>query len=82
MNSEEFKKLWIGRSFRCSDTGITVTLTDDNVYPRAFICVGNGFIDLGDGVYCRYGGNIQEIKDSLNEDIKKDYNETITTKEI
>jgi len=52
---------WIGRSFKCMDTGIVVTLTIETVAPRAFIIVGNGAIDLGDGFYSRSIGNIEEV---------------------
>lgn len=56
------KESWIGRTFICTDTGIEVTLTEDMVHPRAFIRVGNGAIDLGDGYYMRVIGNIEEKK--------------------
>lgn len=52
---------WIGRTFKCLDTGEKVKLTKKMVKPKAFISIGNGYIDLGDGYYYRGGGNIQEI---------------------
>jgi hypothetical protein len=58
---QEFKDKWIGRKYRCNDTGIVVELTDDIVFPRAFIGVGNGAIDLGDGYYSRRIGNVEEV---------------------
>lgn len=57
------KSAWIGRTFRCNDTGVEVTLTEDVVRARAFIGVGDGAIDLGDGFYSRRVGNISEVKE-------------------
>lgn len=54
---------WVGRSFQCMETGVIVTLTDEMVQPRAFIAIGNGAIDLGDGFYSRRVGNIIELKE-------------------
>lgn len=59
----EFKKMWIGRTFRCLSTGHTITLTEDIVRPKAFIAFGDSYIDLGDGYYSRAGGNFEEVKD-------------------
>lgn len=57
---EEFRKLWAGRTFKCLDTDVVFTMPDD-VKPREFFPIGNGFIDVGDGFYSRGGGNIVEI---------------------
>lgn len=57
------KSKWIGRKFKCLDTGVVVTLTEDVVFPRAFIGIGNGAIDLGDGFYSRRLGRIVEVED-------------------
>ncbi|ATN92917.1 hypothetical protein QGX11_gp154 [Pseudomonas phage PPSC2] len=54
---------WVGRSFQCMETGVIVTLTDEMVQPRAFIGVGNGAIDLGDGYYSRRVGDVIELKE-------------------
>lgn len=54
---------WIGRKWRCNDTGVIVELTANMVRARAFISIGNGAIDLGDGYYSRRLGNIEEIKE-------------------
>lgn len=59
-----FKKSdWVGRKFKCLETGTEVVLTEDIVYPRAFIGIGKGAIDLGDGYYSRSVGSIVEIKE-------------------
>lgn len=52
---------WFGRSFKCLDTGETITLGKD-IYPKQFISFGKCAIDLGvlNG-YSRKIGNIQEI---------------------
>lgn len=63
MKLKEFKEIWVGRKFQCEKTGVIVALTDDIVFPRAFIAVGEGSIDLGDGFYSRRIGNIEEVKD-------------------
>lgn len=57
------KSDWVGRKFQCTQTGVVVTLTEDIVFPRAFIGVGNGAIDLGDGFYSRRVGSIVELKE-------------------
>lgn len=55
--------VWVGRRFQCGETGVIVTLTEDMVRPRAFIGVGNGAIDLGDGYYSRRVGDVIELKE-------------------
>lgn len=57
------KSKWIGRKFKCIETGEILELTEENVFPRKFIGFGNCFIDLGDGYYARFGGKIEEIKE-------------------
>lgn len=57
------KSKWIGRKFKCQYTGVVVTLTEDIVFPRAFIGIGNGAIDLGNGFYSRRLGRIVEVED-------------------
>lgn len=59
---QQFKATWIGRKYKCKDTGVIVELTEEMVWPRAFIQIGDGAIDLGDGFYSRRLGNIEEIK--------------------
>lgn len=54
-----FRTMWYGRTFCCKETGVMVTL-DENVYPKQFIRIGEGFLDLGDGSYSRFCG-IYEI---------------------
>jgi len=61
-DKEHTRALWAGRSFRCADTGDEVVIGDD-VMPKDFYVVGNGFIDVGDGYYSRSGGNVYEITD-------------------
>ncbi|AMR57275.1 hypothetical protein vB_PsyM_KIL3b_0023 [Pseudomonas phage vB_PsyM_KIL3b] len=55
--------VWVGRRFQCGETGVIVTLTEDMVRPRAFIGVGNGAIDLGDGYCSRRVGDVKELKE-------------------
>lgn len=57
------KKVWIGRKYRCIETGVVVELTEQMVAPRAFIPVGNGAIDLGDGFYSRTIGKVERVND-------------------
>lgn len=64
MNNVKFAANWLGRKFRCEETGEVVELTIDNVRPRAYISVGNGAIDLGDGYYSRRLGKVEEVKES------------------
>jgi len=62
-----FSKAWAGRVFKCLDTGATITIPD-SVYETQFFGVGNGFVDVGrwdrsncEILYCRFGGNIEEV---------------------
>ena len=64
MKLKEFAARWVGRSFRCEDTGEIVTLTLSQCTPRAFIGVGKGAIDLGDGFYSRRVGHVIEVTES------------------
>ena len=57
---ESAKSLWAGRRFMCRTTGEVFTIPDDVRY-RAFYNIGKGFIDIGDGWYCRFGGDIVEL---------------------
>ena len=59
---EEFQAKWAGCKFRCEETGEEVVIPSDVQY-RQFFKVGNGFVDVGDGYYSRFGGKIEEIKD-------------------
>ena len=59
---EEFQSKWAGRTFECQDTHTRVTIPDE-VFFRDFIICGQGCIDVGDGHYARFGGNINEITD-------------------
>lgn len=57
------RESWAGRTFRCNETGKTVTIPED-VYPKQFFEFGNCFIDVGDGHYGRMGGtSMEEVKD-------------------
>lgn len=66
-SKHKYKKLyqwrcdWIARRFKCLETGEVFQIPDD-VYYNQFFKVGNGFVDVGDGYYCRIGGNIEEVK--------------------
>lgn len=56
-----FKKSdWVGRSFRCKETG-EVFIIPEEVRPKYFFSFGNCMIDVGDGFYARFGGPIEEI---------------------
>lgn len=59
-NLEEFIEKWKGRKFRCKDTGVEFTVPDC-VFYRDFYIIGKGFLDVGDGYYARFGGNIEEL---------------------
>lgn len=64
MNSklEQFRKQWVGRKFKCLETGEEFTIPDD-VRECDFFKVGNGFIDVGRlDAYSRRGGDIVEVK--------------------
>ena len=50
---------WMGRTFKCNDTGETMTIPDD-VKPKQFFKFGDCFIDVGDGMYSRAGGDFIE----------------------
>ena len=58
----EFRKLWAGRKFRCKATGEEFTIPAD-VYYKAYYTFGNSSVDVGDGYYCRIGGDIEEVKE-------------------
>ena len=58
----EFRCDWVGRVFKCLDTGETFTIPND-VQERGYFQVGNGAIDCGRlKAYSRVIGNIVEIK--------------------
>lgn len=57
----KFKCTWIGRKFRCMKTGEELTILETVTY-GSFFEFGECFIDAGDGYYCRFGGNIEEVK--------------------
>ena len=60
---EEFRKVWVGRTFKCTDTGETFTIPDD-VYECDFFKIGNGYLDVGRyDYYCRWIGDIVEVSD-------------------
>ena len=64
MNSrlEQFRKLWVGRKFKCLETGEEFIIPDD-VRECDFFKVGNGYVDVGRlNFYCRFGGQITEVK--------------------
>lgn len=56
------KSKWIGRKFKCKKTGKILELTEENASSRKFLGFGECFIDLGDGHYARFGGEMEEIK--------------------
>ena len=54
------KSSWVGRKFLCKDTGETLTIPE-NVHAKCFYDFGECFVDVGDGYYARFGGDIEEI---------------------
>lgn len=58
---KEFRSKWAGRKFKCEETEEEFVIPE-NVERRQFFKVGNGFVDVGDGYYCRFGGKIEEVK--------------------
>lgn len=57
----KFKCSWIGRKFKCVKTGEEFIIPETVSYGSLFE-FGNCFIDVGDGYYSRFGGEIEEIK--------------------
>jgi hypothetical protein len=58
----KFKLAWVGRTFKCVDTGTLVTLRSVDVYERSLVSVGHGAIDLGRfEAYHRVIGNVVEV---------------------
>lgn len=58
----EFRCDWVGRVFKCLDTGETFTIPP-NVHETDFFPVGKGAIDVGRlKAYSRVVGNVVEIK--------------------
>lgn len=53
---------WVGRAFRCNETGITREVNLWDISERCLLRVGDGCIDLGvAGGYHRIVGNITEM---------------------
>lgn len=53
---------WVGRTFRCNETGVIKVIDRSVVIERCLIQVGDGILDLGvAGGYHRIVGNITEI---------------------
>lgn len=55
-----FKEKMIGRVFYCKETGVELVITEENCHRGAFLAVGKGAVDLGDGGYMRLVGNVSE----------------------
>lgn len=57
-----FQKRWVGRKFKCIETG-EILIIPDNVYQTQFFSFGNCFVDVGrEGCYSRFGGNFEEVE--------------------
>lgn len=61
MNKVEFRQKWVGRKFKCLNSGEEFTIPD-NVRKGDFFYVGDGFIDVGDEFMHRVGGNLIEVR--------------------
>ena len=61
---DDFQKEWAGRTFRCLETGETLVIPND-VRRRQFFTFGECFVDVGDGFYARFGGNMVEEVDGV-----------------
>jgi hypothetical protein len=57
----EFRDKWAGRKFQCLETG-EVFVIPDSVYYRDLYQFGESFIDVGDGLYARFGGTVHELR--------------------
>lgn len=60
-NLYKFKCSWVGRKFKCVQTGEEMVIPDTITY-GSFFEFGNCFIDVGDGYCSRWGGEIEEVK--------------------
>lgn len=59
---KHFLLQWVGKKYRCNDTGVVVTISED-INERDTIAVGKGMLDLGvAGGYYRQIGNIEEVQ--------------------
>ena len=57
----EFKQAWVGRKFKCKNTGEIFTIPED-VKECDFFQIGEGFLDTGRlAVYCRLMG-VEEVE--------------------
>ena len=57
-----FQLQWCGRTFQCEGTGERLTLTKDMIHERAFIRIGECYLDLGRlDAYSRRVGNLSEV---------------------
>jgi len=66
---------WAGRRFIDHHTGQTLTIPDD-VRPKQFFRFGESFIDVGDGLYSRSGGDFAELADpaiTTDHDVEEHY---------
>lgn len=60
-NEYKFKCEWIGRTFRCNETGEEFTIPD-TVKERDYFVVGNGAVDVGRlDSYSRVIGSVVEV---------------------
>lgn len=55
---------WAGRVFKCGITGHMIRIPND-VKPKQFFRFGESFIDVGDGVYSRAGGQPIEVEQDI-----------------
>ena len=57
---QEFRDKWVGRTFKCTVTNEIFTVPA-SAYYRDYYTFGEASLDLGDGYYARWGGNIVEV---------------------
>lgn len=69
---KNFQEHWVGREFKCMKTGETGKIPA-GVYFGDIVTIGQGYIDVGDGIVCRWCGVTEVTHSRLK---KRDYNDT------
>ena len=63
-NLKDFRQYWEGKKFECVHTG-KVREIPSGIYFHDVINVGQGYVDLGDGIYARLCG-VKEVRPLLS----------------